>query len=150
MKQRLKAISLWQPWATLLAAGVKTWETRGWATSVNGVVAIHSAKRRTMDQKFSWGHFQAIPEVRVLGDWDSPVDYPFGAIVGVGHLTRCVQMNEDNLGTPEKPGIWSEFEKAFGDYRVGRWAWRFEYTQRFHRAIPCAGQQGFFEVEVDL
>lgn len=41
----MKAISLWQPWASLIAAGVKSIETRGWPTNYRGQIAIHAAKR---------------------------------------------------------------------------------------------------------
>lgn len=41
----LKAVSLWQPWATLIRAGAKTIETRSWATKHRGRIAIHAAKR---------------------------------------------------------------------------------------------------------
>ncbi|HVM07165.1 MAG TPA: ASCH domain-containing protein [Acidimicrobiales bacterium] len=40
----MKAISLWQPWASLIAYGVKTIETRSWSTPYRGRIAIHAAK----------------------------------------------------------------------------------------------------------
>jgi hypothetical protein len=45
----MKAISLWQPWATLVAIGAKTIETRGWSTSYRGPIAIHAAKKLIPD-----------------------------------------------------------------------------------------------------
>ena len=39
----MKAITIWQPWATLLPLGVKLYETRSWATSYRGPIAIHAA-----------------------------------------------------------------------------------------------------------
>jgi activating signal cointegrator 1 len=39
----MKALSLWQPWASLVALGVKTIETRSWSTSYRGPLAIHAA-----------------------------------------------------------------------------------------------------------
>lgn len=41
----MKAITLWQPWASLLACGAKGYETRSWATSYRGQIAIHAAKK---------------------------------------------------------------------------------------------------------
>jgi hypothetical protein len=38
------AITLWQPWASLVACGAKQWETRGWRTSHRGPLRIHAAK----------------------------------------------------------------------------------------------------------
>lgn len=39
---RVKAITLHQPWASLIAAGVKTIETRSWSTPYRGIIAIHA------------------------------------------------------------------------------------------------------------
>ncbi len=44
----IKAISLWQPWASLVAAHVKRHETRHWSTEYRGLLAIHAAK--TLDR----------------------------------------------------------------------------------------------------
>lgn len=39
----MKALTLWQPWASLVALGVKTIETRSWSTGYRGPLAIHAA-----------------------------------------------------------------------------------------------------------
>src|ERR1700694_3122793 len=44
-KSAMKALSLWQPWASLIAMGLKEFETRHWATSYRGPLVIHAAKR---------------------------------------------------------------------------------------------------------
>ena len=41
----MKAITVWQPWAGALAAGIKENETRSWATKYRGPLAIHSAMK---------------------------------------------------------------------------------------------------------
>ena len=41
----MKAITLWQPWASLLACGAKQYETRSWATNYRGPIAIHAASK---------------------------------------------------------------------------------------------------------
>jgi hypothetical protein len=40
----VKALTLTQPWATLIAVGAKRIETRSWATDYHGQIAIHAAK----------------------------------------------------------------------------------------------------------
>jgi activating signal cointegrator 1 len=40
----MKALSLMQPWATLLICGEKTVETRSWRTSHRGLLAVHASK----------------------------------------------------------------------------------------------------------
>lgn len=42
----MKALTLHQPWASLIALGVKTVETRSWSTAYRGPLAIHAAKRK--------------------------------------------------------------------------------------------------------
>lgn len=41
----MKAITLWQPWASLIAIGAKKYETRSWKTNYRGPIAIHAAKK---------------------------------------------------------------------------------------------------------
>lgn len=38
----MKVLTLHQPWATLIAAGIKTIETRSWSTRYRGPLAIHA------------------------------------------------------------------------------------------------------------
>lgn len=42
----VRALTLWQPWASLVAVGAKTIETRGWSTDYRGPLLIHAAKRK--------------------------------------------------------------------------------------------------------
>lgn len=41
----MKALTLWQPWASLVAAGGKRLETRSWSTAYRGPLLIHAATR---------------------------------------------------------------------------------------------------------
>ena len=58
----MKAISLWQPWASLCVLpgpngrAVKTIETRSWPTKYRGPLAVHAAKREP-DQALRLGDY---------------------------------------------------------------------------------------------
>ena len=41
----IRIISLWQPWASLIALNLKQYETRSWGAPYRGKLAIHAAKR---------------------------------------------------------------------------------------------------------
>ena len=43
----LKAISLWQPWASLIPLGLKHYETRSWKTNYRGKLLICSTAKST-------------------------------------------------------------------------------------------------------
>ncbi len=62
----MKAITIWQPWSSLLACGAKGFETRSWATSYRGPIAIHAAKLSVR---------QVLKKCFPLGEWDYHPDY---------------------------------------------------------------------------
>ncbi|MCI0459161.1 MAG: ASCH domain-containing protein [Gemmataceae bacterium] len=79
--RREYALSVKQPWATLLVRGIKTVEVRSWPTARQGRVLIHASTM--LDER---------PEV-----WDlvpeelrSEARELTGGIVGAGELTGCV------------------------------------------------------------
>ena len=45
----MKAISLLQPWASLVVMGAKTIETRGWGTKYRGPILIHASKGKAVN-----------------------------------------------------------------------------------------------------
>jgi hypothetical protein len=74
------ALSVKQPWAALLAHGLKTIEVRRWPTARRGPILIHAA--RVPDQRpESWARVP--PE---LGD----AAQLLGGIIGSGELIGCV------------------------------------------------------------
>ena len=75
------ALSVKQPWAALLAAGVKTVEVRTWRTARRGTVFLHAAK--VPDPRPHGWTFVAAPQLTrdaALG----------GGIVAVAELVDCV------------------------------------------------------------
>ena len=45
----MRALTLWQPYASLIAMGVKVYETRSWGTAYRGDLVIHAAAKRDQD-----------------------------------------------------------------------------------------------------
>ena len=74
------ALSLKQPWAALLAHGLKTIEVRRWPTARRGRILIHAA--RVPDERpEAWAHMP--PELRETAQL-------LGGIVGAGDLLDCL------------------------------------------------------------
>jgi hypothetical protein len=127
----IKALSLWQPWASLMAAGVKLHETRHWSTRYRGPLAIHAAK--TLD-------VAGAPEELCLSVWG--VNWceacPLGAVLAIGRLTRCEPtgwLANDRL---------TAADEAAGNFAPGRFAWRVEGLSPLIEPIPLIGHQGLF------
>lgn len=160
----LKCISLWQPWATLMAIGAKRIETRHWDTNVRGLVAIHAAKRWSVEQRriansapFQWPLYNAglYRDDLDRGMNCSELVLPFGAIIAVGELVNCKMIvsswpprDGDTVFRDTRMLPPSEPEFSFGDYERGRYGWSFENVRPIE-PIPCTGRQGWFSVKVN-
>lgn len=148
----MKLISLWEPWATLMALGAKKIETRSWATSYRGWLAIQASKgglsKRDLAQTISDPLFQA-----ALG---SELFRP-GHIVAVVNLKYCKEIcRAMSPGTPEELEARRvivappEPERSFGDYYPGRYGWITDSLFRLPEPIPFKAKQGLCDVPDDV
>ena len=83
------AITIQQPWASLIALGIKTTEYRSWSTRHRGPIAIHAAASRPHDYDEL---FLSDRARRRLGP---PGDLPRGCIVAVATLADVAWSEED-------------------------------------------------------
>lgn len=130
-----KAITLWEPYASLISVGAKTVETRSWLTTYRGKLLIHAAKRQlTSVQK------------QLLVQWKEnfgiEVALHPGCIVAVCTLKDCVQM------TPELIAQQNELEIALGDWKVGRYAWILENISAT-TPVEVRGAQGLWSITAE-
>lgn len=154
----MHAITLWQPWAQLVAAGIKVQETRSWAPPrwlIGKRIAIHAAKRRPTKALL-----KGLP--RVIHDdmyaqygYDWVDSIPYGAVIctaqlfGVARLTGKKNPGEWGLDgvridTGEHVQIFSD---AYGDYSAGRYIWGLQHIKKKRRPVPMAGKQGLWRFD---
>src|SRR5690242_18468964 len=112
----MKAISLWQPWATLCVIGAKQFETRHWDTKFRGRILIHAAKTKDEAEYF---HDPAFRAALNAADYNNFYDLPFGAIIGAVDIVDMIR-TENALSR----SLISFREELFGNYEPGRWAWQ--------------------------
>lgn len=128
------ALSVKQPWAALLAAGVKTVEVRTWPAARRGRLLIHAAK--VPDPRPEAWAWVTTPDLRAAAE-------RLGGVVGVGELVSCVAYRTPaafeadrnrHLNAPE----WFVEAGLYG------------FTFRDLRPVPffaCPGNTSFFQVE---
>lgn len=144
----MKAITLTQPWASLVAMSAKRMETRSWGTLYRGPLAIHAAMKFPRDAKaLCWrAPFADCLNAAGLNSIDK---IPLGAVLATTTLIDCVQMGGIVAQTPRQlcraynVGYYPEGE--FGDFAVGRWAWIFGPTTVLKPPIPAKGALGLWE-----
>jgi len=138
----MRAISLWQPWASLIACGAKRHETRSRAARTGPLAIAATATIR--------------PEVRALFHRDpefhrvieaalgTPDDWPVGVVVATC-VIESVERTEDLVAS----GQLEDLDRLLGDYRPGRFAWVLTNIHRIDPPIRAKGKQGFWEWRVD-
>ena len=146
----MKALSLTQPWASLVIEGYQTgeahkeYETRSWSTSFRGPLAIHASKGFPRWAQAFLGTYDDGGETffRDVLNRD-PRDMPRGAIIGVVALVGC--QPTDAVLASETVFV-SLQEYAFGDWGKGRYAWKFVKPVWFQKPIPAAGSLGLWTI----
>ena len=173
----IPALSIWQPWASALAHGVKQYETRHWSTAYRGPLLIHAAKKkppcsRPDDYIFDFitkpelrGVFsppewsdEELPPSAVLGIksrriWRYLYELPRGVILGVATLADCLPVTMRNrVGTLclplNKRQDLSLQETMLGDFSPGRFGWQLANVRLLPEPVPYRGAQGLFRVRI--
>jgi hypothetical protein len=136
----VRCISLWQPWASLMACGAKHLETRLWDTKVRGEIFIHAAQtKKGLLEAMRGPHFLEIGHALgvALADWEE--ELPFGAIIARGELATTATAEKGLEIFPD--------QKPFGDFTPGRFVHRYHNLTRI-KPIPWKGSQRFFFAEL--
>ena len=161
--ETMRAITILQPWASLLACGAKRYETRSWATRYRGPIAIHAGKKKAIDSIHSLDWSTMTIMARVLGffpddglvrnQWSQIGvlnSLPHGAIIATAELVGCWEIRSGmGLGFPiiynpyERQDIVGD-EYLFGDWTPGRYAWQFANMKILETPIPTRGYQGLW------
>lgn len=154
MNLEFRVLTLWQPWASLIALGLKGYETRSWGTAYQGKLLIHAAKRKIDNDGIRvWLEAQKIAGIKPSEPSDPFFTYlnlPLGCIVSACDLTKTLQMVDTEKTGPVHlhPHLQisinsvSQLERAVGDWREDRYAWKLCNVINFPTPIPYKNGQG--------
>ena len=139
----MKAITIRQPYASLIALGEKRIETRCWSTPYRGPLAIHAAKE--------W------PQDELADALDNPIicaalkrhdigmmDLPLGAVIATA---RLIGVEPTHLLTQGVLDQCPPDEFWFGDFSVDRYAWMLSDVVMLPEPIRCRGAIGLWDWE---
>lgn len=136
---RVKALSFWQPWASLIADGHKRYETRSWGTKYRGDLLICCSQKDTKQLRES---ARLLAKVYHLGtDYSVYSFLSCGKAIAIATLIDCLKI------TPKLISQQSEKEKDLGEWSFGRYAWQFDNVKRIN-PILVKGQLGLFEIDL--
>ena len=145
----MKALTVWQPWASLIAAGAKPFEFRGWRAPrwiIGQRIAIHAGARKIRKEEIEDlledlqpGMFDERvclhpePALKVLQQWR---DLPLSCIVCTAIIGEPVTGHE----AAERMGATlNDSDRA----ETFNWGWPMEDVEPVPN-IPARGAQGFW------
>ena len=129
----MKALTIKEPWASLIIEEYKKYEFRSWKTKYRGKILIHAgcSVEKDMMKRFS----------------DYNINVNPGYIIGHATIVDCILVNE-------------EFNKELRNIDpvvYGRsnhtetYAWKLENVVKYEKPIPCKGKLGLWNYcEVNL
>ena len=124
----MKAISLWQPWASLMADGRKKIETRHWhppAWLLGQELAIHATMKVDRDACEDFGY--------------DALTIPRGCVVAIVRLIDYEKFGQD---------AWKKYglpETRYGDFEMGRYGWKCELIEKLNPPIAARGYQSIWD-----
>lgn len=137
----MKALTLTQPWASLMALREKTIETRSWSTGFRGELVIHAAKGFPAWAKETCSEEAFRESLGGLSAADLPLSRGL-CIVRVLACIRTVDMHKAEAILGRKPPV---KEIHFGDYEPGRFAWITEFVRPLNHDVAVRGALGLWD-----
>lgn len=126
----MKVITLKQPWATLVAEGIKKYEFRTWKTNYRGKVLIHAGAG--IDKK-------EMEKFKFLN-----LKYPSKKIIAEVEIIDCLPLDE-NLNNL----IIKENNVAYGNKVRTGFAWKLDNIKKIELDEIINGQLGFWNYDYD-
>jgi hypothetical protein len=154
----MKALTLHEPWASLVRAGWKEVETRSWYTSYRGPLYIHAGLTTDKIERSRISFLLAsrgaeLPDFRVnapAANVDADCEPDKSYIVAVCQLVACIptpfaESSALKLRPPFTPAHGWDTERAFGNYEVGRWAWILREIRPVSPPIAARGNRKLWD-----
>lgn len=168
----MKAITIWQPWASLIAIGAKQYETRSWKTDYRGPIAIHAAVKDPCKMSFlGINEFYAASSdvLKKAGCGSTWSLLPKGSIMATAELVNVwyivahpgtnidkakhILIGAESITQDKHAPDFSDYfvpteqEMLFGDWTPGRYAWEIANVKILSEPVPAKGQQRLWNWE---
>lgn len=130
----MKALTISQPFASLIADGSKYIENRRWPTNYRGDLAIHAGKGTQYLDK------------------DELKEYPTGCVIAMAQLIHCMRIEDIRMTGPGDLRLIPNTKHllTYGrctehPHAEGPWCWILEDVRAIEH-VPMRGAQGLWDV----
>lgn len=127
----MKALTIKEPWASLIINGYKEYEFRSWKTNYRGKILIHAGKSLEKENLERFKEYN--------------LDYACGEIIGEATLTDCIKVDSE---FEEK--LFKKNNLVYAKSKHTRiYAWKLENIVKYEKRIPCNGKLSLWNYEVN-
>lgn len=135
----MKSISIRQPWASLIAAGIKNVENRTWAPRYRGDILIVSSRSRP-----ALADIGRAEKICATIGARVPDEYPLGVALCVVHFGGILHLDDIGNTVTDHPTI-TEIDGTWWD--DGYTGWILEDVRQID-PIPVVGRLGLYDVDL--
>lgn len=147
----MKALTIWQPWASLIMAGHKPYEFRGWPAPGyvrNQRIVIHAGTRAMKKGEVS-GLLNQLAHGDFIGGLKvDAIPLLEDILMDRRKLPLSAGLGSVLLGEPKRShDLWPEQFEGMSDSdreACSNWAWPVSEIQHFEPSVPIKGHQGFW------
>ena len=126
----MKVLTLKQPYASLVASGIKEYEFRSWKTNYRGKILIHAGCGIEKEE------LKRLDRLKL--------DYPSKKIIAIAEIEDCLELN-DELNKK----IISQNNIAYGNkYRNG-YAWKLKNIKKIKYDKEIKGKLGLWNIDIN-
>jgi hypothetical protein len=136
----IRLLSIYQPWASLIALGHKKIETRWKHASYRGWLALHGSKKWD-DENAPYARQEPFRTRLREAGYSDPSLLPRGYVVALG---RLVDSQRAERLSPEP------IERAYGNYKPGNFGWIFDEVLPLATPFKLRGMPGIFSLPIDV
>jgi hypothetical protein len=125
----MKALTIKEPWATLIIEGYKAYEFRSWKTNYRGKILIHAGMTLEKENAEKFKEYN--------------LDYSRGAIIGEAEITDCIFVTKEVNEKLKKinPLVYGK------SGHVEKYAWKLENVKKYDEPIFIKGQLGLWNYD---
>ena len=142
---KMKTITVKQPWASLIVEGIKDIENRTWKTNLRGRVLIHAGMSKTTGLIVRYLNTEQHKAFRERFGF-SGLDFlePKGAIIGSVEIVDCVEYHK-SIWAEKSIDIYDQFSL---DRHEAIYNWVLANPIKFDKPIPCKGKLSFWDYQM--
>ena len=126
----MKVITIKQPFASLIAEGIKEYEFRTWKTKYRGKILIHAGTGIDKDDMKKYENMN--------------LEFPSRRIIAVVEIKDCLELDEELNNK-----IISENNIAYGNKVRTGYAWKLDNIKKINYDKEVNGQLGLWNIDLN-